>query len=61
MDWIQQAPPLEVHGSNVAKCYGGAVKELGHPVEYIILNDTSAEQPAVCKYCGNKFYQGHHH
>ena len=25
---------------------------LGHPVEFIVLNDTSREHPAVCKYCG---------
>ena len=38
----------------------GADPALGHPVEFIVLNDTSAEFPAVCKYCGNRFYQKAH-
>lgn len=27
-------------------------------VEYIVLNDTSADFPAVCKYCGLRYFQG---
>jgi hypothetical protein len=25
-------------------------------VEFIVLNDTSAEAPAVCKYCGLRYF-----
>ncbi|CAI5519392.1 unnamed protein product [Closterium sp. Naga37s-1] len=42
-------PPLLLPGPNPA---------LGHPVEYI---NVDAPQPAVCKYCGLRFLQEHHH
>lgn len=31
---------------------------LGHPIEYICLD---LDQPAVCKYCGLRYLQDHHH
>jgi uncharacterized Zn-finger protein len=42
-------------------CAAGADPALGHPLEFIVLNDTSAEFPAVCKYCSLSFYMSHHH
>ena len=38
----------------------GTDPALGHPVEYIVLNDTSAEFPAVCKYCGLRYHMTAH-
>lgn len=31
---------------------------LGHPIEFICLD---LEAPAVCKYCGLRYVQDHHH
>lgn len=36
----------------------GTDPALGHPIEYISLDGTS---PAVCKYCGLRYYQGDAH
>ena len=47
---LRQGPPL-----------AGVDASVGHPVEFIVLNDTSSTFPAVCKYCGLRFYAGHHH
>ena len=39
----------------------GTEPSLGHPVEYIVLNDTSEEFPATCKYCGLRYFHSHGH
>ena len=31
---------------------------LGHPIEFICLD---LKEPAVCKYCGLRYVQDHHH
>ncbi|KAK3286255.1 hypothetical protein CYMTET_6177 [Cymbomonas tetramitiformis] len=59
MELIAEVPPIAVD-SRIAECYGGENPSLGHPVEYIILDDTSADFPAVCKYCGLRFFRDHH-
>ena len=38
----------------IALCNAGENAALGCPVEYINLKGTSRENPAVCKYTGNK-------
>jgi hypothetical protein len=55
MDFIAEAPPIKVHGAVVAST-GGEDPALGCPVEFIDLRGTSRENPAVCKYTGNKYY-----
>eukprot|EP00775_Hariotina_reticulata_P011326 gene11326-11476_t len=55
MDYIQSTEPIKVHGAVVAS-YGSDDPALGCPVEYINLRGTSYENPAVCKYTGNKYY-----
>ena len=55
MDFIADSPPIKVHGSVVAST-GSEDPALGCPVEFIDLRGTSKENPAVCKYTGNKFY-----
>jgi NADH dehydrogenase (ubiquinone) Fe-S protein 6 len=63
MDFIQAAEPIKVSGSVVAS-YGSDDPALGCPVEYINLKGTSYDNPAVCKYTGNKYYSDdwmHHH
>eukprot|EP00240_Pyramimonas_obovata_P009577 CAMPEP_0118933776 /NCGR_PEP_ID=MMETSP1169-20130426/12463_1 /TAXON_ID=36882 /ORGANISM="Pyramimonas obovata, Strain CCMP722" /LENGTH=83 /DNA_ID=CAMNT_0006876585 /DNA_START=225 /DNA_END=476 /DNA_ORIENTATION=+ len=60
IDMIAEVPPIGLH-QRTAVCYGGEDPALGHPVEYIMLDDTSAEAPATCKYCGLRFYEIAHH
>lgn len=55
LEFIQAAEPIKVKGLVVAS-YGSDDPALGCPVEYINLKGTSYEQPAVCKYTGNKYY-----
>ncbi|KAL4430965.1 hypothetical protein ABPG75_006221 [Micractinium tetrahymenae] len=55
MEYIQSSEPIKVHGLVVAS-YGYDDPALGCPVEYINLKGTSRENPAVCKYTGNKYY-----
>ncbi|GAB4817611.1 hypothetical protein N2152v2_004657 [Parachlorella kessleri] len=55
MEYIQQSEPIKVHGLVVAS-YGSEDPALGAPVEYINLKGTTYDNPAVCKYTGNKFY-----
>jgi NADH dehydrogenase (ubiquinone) Fe-S protein 6 len=46
----------------VAVCDGGS-GALGHPIEYIQLNNVS-DEPSACKYCGLRFKMkagAHHH
>ena len=57
MDLIAEVAPIGIH-NHTAVCYGSDDTNLGHPVEYICLNDvTSPEHPATCKYCGLRYYQ----
>ncbi|EFN59132.1 hypothetical protein CHLNCDRAFT_137950 [Chlorella variabilis] len=55
MEYIQSTEPIKVHGLVVAS-YGYDDPALGCPVEYINLKGTTRDNPAVCKYTGNKFY-----
>ncbi|KAK4486585.1 hypothetical protein RD792_006836, partial [Penstemon davidsonii] len=76
MELINEVPPIKVEGRIVA-CegdlkYSSAMSvcftysllaadnnpALGHPIEFICLDK---EEPAVCKYCGLRFVQDHHH
>lgn len=55
MQYIQESEPIKVHGLVVAS-RGSDDPALGCPIEYINLKGTSREEPAVCKYTGNKYY-----
>ncbi|KAF5833507.1 mitochondrial NADH:ubiquinone oxidoreductase 13kD-like subunit [Dunaliella salina] len=55
MQYIQEQEPILVEGPVVAS-YGSDDPALGCPVEFINLKGTSYENPAVCKYTGNKYY-----
>ncbi|KAJ8904378.1 hypothetical protein NDN08_000897 [Rhodosorus marinus] len=55
MDLVDEIKPVAVEG-RVATCDGGG-GALGHPIEYIKLDNP---YPSVCKYCGNRFVQKHH-
>ncbi|KAJ7982682.1 NADH dehydrogenase [ubiquinone] iron-sulfur protein 6, mitochondrial [Quillaja saponaria] len=57
MELINEVPPIKVEGRIVA-CEGDNNPALGHPIEYICLD---LEAPAVCKYCGLRYVQDHHH
>ncbi|KAJ8492881.1 hypothetical protein OPV22_014602 [Ensete ventricosum] len=57
MELINEVPPLQVEGRIVA-CEGHSNPALGHPIEFICLD---LEAPAVCKYCGLRYVQNHHH
>ncbi|KAG8046569.1 hypothetical protein GUJ93_ZPchr0008g13708 [Zizania palustris] len=62
MEMISAEPPIKVEG-RIAACDGRKDKSyetasLGHPIEYICLD---LDRPAVCKYCGLRFVQDHHH
>jgi NADH dehydrogenase (ubiquinone) Fe-S protein 6 len=55
LEYIMAVEPVKVHGLVVAS-YGVDDPSLGCPVEYISLKGTSKDNPAVCKYTGNKYY-----
>jgi NADH dehydrogenase (ubiquinone) Fe-S protein 6 len=55
LEYIMATEPVKVHGLVVAS-YGVDDPSLGCPVEYISLKGTSKDNPAVCKYTGNKYY-----
>lgn len=57
MELINEVPPIKVEG-RIAACEGDTNPALGHPIEYICLD---LPEPAVCKYCGLRFVQDHHH
>ncbi|OIT07785.1 PREDICTED: NADH dehydrogenase [ubiquinone] iron-sulfur protein 6, mitochondrial [Nicotiana attenuata] len=57
MELINEVPPIKVEG-RIAACEGDTDPALGHPIEYICLD---LDEPAVCKYCGLRFVQDHHH
>ncbi|KAL6127427.1 hypothetical protein ACLB2K_070792 [Fragaria x ananassa] len=57
MELINEVPPIKVEGRIVA-CEGDTNPSLGHPIEFICLD---LHEPAVCKYCGLRYVQDHHH
>uniref|UniRef100_A0A2C9VAA5 Zinc finger CHCC-type domain-containing protein n=2 Tax=Manihot esculenta TaxID=3983 RepID=A0A2C9VAA5_MANES len=57
MELINEIPPIKVEGRIVA-CEGDTNPALGHPIEFICLD---LKEPAVCKYCGLRYVQDHHH
>ncbi|KAK0592779.1 hypothetical protein LWI29_025207 [Acer saccharum] len=57
MELINEVPPIKVEGRIVA-CEGDSNPALGHPIEFICLD---LKEPAVCKYCGLRYVQDHHH
>ncbi|KAG8381661.1 hypothetical protein BUALT_Bualt06G0144700 [Buddleja alternifolia] len=57
MELINEVPPIKVEGRIVA-CEGDDDPALGHPIEFICLDKA---EPAVCKYCGLRYVQDHHH
>ncbi|XP_027354616.1 NADH dehydrogenase [ubiquinone] iron-sulfur protein 6, mitochondrial [Abrus precatorius] len=57
MELINEVPPIKVEGRIVA-CEGDTNPALGHPIEFICLD---LAEPAVCKYCGLRYVQDHHH
>ncbi|KAG9454417.1 hypothetical protein H6P81_007321 [Aristolochia fimbriata] len=57
MELINEVPPIKVDGRIVA-CEGDTDPALGHPIEFICLD---LDTPAICKYCGLRFVQNHHH
>ncbi|KAK4362798.1 hypothetical protein RND71_018039 [Anisodus tanguticus] len=57
MELINEVPPIKVEG-RISACEGDTNPALGHPIEYICLD---LPEPAVCKYCGLRFVQDHHH
>ncbi|XP_072975055.1 NADH dehydrogenase [ubiquinone] iron-sulfur protein 6, mitochondrial [Typha angustifolia] len=57
MELINEVPPIKAEGRIVA-CEGDNDPALGHPIEFICLD---LPEPAVCKYCGLRYVQDHHH
>ncbi|EYU19737.1 hypothetical protein ABFS83_06G093100 [Erythranthe nasuta] len=57
MELINEVPPIKVDHRIVA-CEGDNDPALGHPIEFICLDKA---EPAVCKYCGLRYVQDHHH
>ncbi|XP_042485214.1 NADH dehydrogenase [ubiquinone] iron-sulfur protein 6, mitochondrial [Macadamia integrifolia] len=57
MELINDVPPIKVEGRIVA-CEGDTNPALGHPIEFICLDKS---EPAICKYCGLRYVQDHHH
>ncbi|XP_020114684.1 NADH dehydrogenase [ubiquinone] iron-sulfur protein 6, mitochondrial [Ananas comosus] len=57
MELINEVPPIKVEGRIVC-CEGDSDPALGHPIEFICLD---LDEPAVCKYCGLRYVQDHHH
>ncbi|CAF2374838.1 hypothetical protein HID58_044718 [Brassica napus] len=57
MELINEVPPIKVKGRTAA-CEGDTNPALGHPIEFICLD---LHEPAVCKYCGLRYVQDHHH
>ncbi|KAM7260837.1 hypothetical protein ACFE04_026312 [Oxalis oulophora] len=57
MELISEVPPIKVDNRIVA-CEGDSNPALGHPIEFICLDKP---EPAICKYCGLRYVQDHHH
>lgn len=61
MDMVFEERPIPWEDTIVA-CWGGGDPKLGHPIEYIKLDDCTEANPAICKYCGLRYYHsGSHH
>eukprot|EP00798_Chlamydomonas_sp_ICE-L_P003495 gene3495-13561_t len=62
MEWIREAAPIDPHPPPPPTTTLPAADDplLGCPVEYINLKGTSKENPAVCKYTGNRFWSPAH-
>ncbi|KAG6426623.1 hypothetical protein SASPL_110849 [Salvia splendens] len=71
MELINEVPPIKVEDriavcvANICFCrdaefviYLNSNPALGHPIEFICLEK---DEPAVCKYCGLRYVQDHHH
>ena len=57
---IKKIAPIEVEG-HLAVCEGGG-GSLGHPIEYIQLDNVNTNEPVACMYCGLRYVsKGHHH
>ena len=58
---IAEFPVVEVSSTRAICDGGGGV--LGHPVEYIQLDNMTPEIPTACQYCGTRFVMkpGNHH
>ena len=57
---IKKIPAIEVEG-HLAVCEGGG-GSLGHPIEYIQLDNVNTNEPVACMYCGLRYVsKGHHH
>ena len=52
----QHTPTPTTHTHPTKKTQKADDPALGCPVEYISLKGTSYDNPAVCKYTGNKYY-----
>ncbi|KAE8733678.1 NADH dehydrogenase iron-sulfur protein 6 [Hibiscus syriacus] len=57
MELINEVPPIKVEGRIVA-CEGDNNPALEHPIEFICLD---LKESTVCKYCGLRYVQEHHH
>ncbi|XP_042055765.1 NADH dehydrogenase [ubiquinone] iron-sulfur protein 6, mitochondrial-like [Salvia splendens] len=64
MELINEVPPIKVE-DRIAVCVShlfdfttDSNPALGHPIEFICLEK---DEPAVCKYCGLRYVQDHHH
>lgn len=55
---VNEVPVVEVDGP-VALCDGGG-GSLGHPIEFIQLDNKTPDVPSVCKYCGLRYIMKHH-
>ncbi|KAG1669000.1 hypothetical protein FOA52_000593 [Chlamydomonas sp. UWO 241] len=59
MQWLSEVEPIKVSGPVIAS-HGTDDPALGCPVEYINLRGKTKEDPAVCKYTGNRYYSDPH-
>lgn len=55
MEYAAEIEPKKVKGLRVAS-HGTEDPALGCPVEYLDLKGTSYDNPAICKYTGDKYY-----
>lgn len=55
---VNKVPVVAVDGPT-ALCDGGG-GSLGHPIEFIQLNNKNPHIPAVCKYCGVRYIMKQH-
>ena len=58
MDMLREDPPKKVSGLRVCSTgtEPGERDGVGCPMEFIDLRGSTPENPAVCKYTGNKYY-----